>query len=75
MGPRYEAEYKQSTFQAVKVLEVMVDPDDEELTAQDQAEIDRSREWLKQNKPVPHDEVLAKYGLTMADFLLKTNGT
>ena len=53
----------------------MVDPDDEKLTAQDQAEIDRSREWLKQNKPIPHNEVLAKCGLTMDDFLLKTNGT
>ena len=54
------------------LLEAMVDPDDEELTAEDQADIDRSREWLKQNKPIPHDEVLAEFGLTMADFPLKT---
>ena len=26
------------------------------------------REWLKHNKPIPHDEVLAEFGLTLEDF-------
>jgi hypothetical protein len=25
-------------------------------------------EWLKHNPPIPHDEVLAEFGLTMADW-------
>ncbi len=27
-----------------------------------------SIEWLKHNKPIPHEEVLAEFGLTMEDF-------
>ena len=27
-----------------------------------------AREWLKHNKPIRHEEVLAEFGLTMADF-------
>ena len=29
-------------------------------------------EWLKHNEPIPHEEVLAEFGLTMADW--KTMG-
>jgi hypothetical protein len=25
-------------------------------------------EWLKHNEPIPHEEVLAEFGLTMADW-------
>jgi hypothetical protein len=25
-------------------------------------------EWLKHNQPIPHEEVLAEFGLTMADW-------
>ncbi len=27
-----------------------------------------TREWRKRNEPIPHEEVLADFGLTMADF-------
>lgn len=67
------------------LLEAMVDPvarslalaplDDEPLTPDESDALDRSEEWLKHNKPVPHEEVLAEFGLTMADFPLKKNGS
>ncbi|MBI5283011.1 MAG: hypothetical protein HY858_15100 [Candidatus Solibacter usitatus] len=66
------------------LLEAMVDPvalslaqaplDDEPLTREESDALDRSEESLKHNKPIPHEEVLAEFGLTMADFPLKDNG-
>ncbi len=66
------------------LLEAMVDPvarslahappDDEPLTREDSDALDRSEEWLKHNQPIPHEEVLADFGLTMADFPLKDHG-
>ena len=29
---------------------------------------DEARVWLQNNKPVPHDEVPAEFGLTMTDW-------
>lgn len=52
------------------LLEVMVDneDDDEELTEQDRAAIQAGLTSLDQNRGVPMEDVLADFGLTMADF-------
>jgi hypothetical protein len=62
----------------VGLLETIVDPvaaalrnaplEDEEISAEEEQAVAEAREWLKHNKPIPHEEVLAEFGLTMADF-------
>jgi hypothetical protein len=62
----------------VHVMEVMLDSmsrklanapvEDEEIGEEEERAAARAREWLKHNKPIPHEEVLAEFGLTMADF-------
>lgn len=62
----------------VHLMEVMLDPvsralanaplEDEEIGEEEERAVAESREWLKHNKPIPHEEVLAEFGLTMADF-------
>lgn len=62
----------------VHVMEVMLDPlsrklaaaplEDEEIDAEEERTAAAAREWLKHNKPIPHEDVLADLGLTMADF-------
>jgi hypothetical protein len=42
--------------------------EDEEISEEEEAAVARSKEWLKHNQPIPHEEVLAEFGLTMADF-------
>ena len=42
--------------------------EDEEISAEERARGGRRREWLKHNEPIPHEEVLAEFGLTMEDF-------
>ena len=56
------------------LLRTMVDPvsialanapiDDEPLTEEDREAIERSREWLKHNDPIPLEEVLSELGVT-----------
>jgi hypothetical protein len=60
------------------LMEVMLDPvsralasalaEDEEISAEEEQAVAEAREWLKHNKPIPHEEVLAEFGLAMADF-------
>jgi hypothetical protein len=60
------------------LLETMLDPvsralanapiEDEEIGAEEERAVAESREWLKHNKPIPHEEVLAELGLTLDDF-------
>lgn len=60
------------------ILQSMVDPvsrklalapfDDEPFTDEDRQAVAEADEWLKHNKPIPHEEVLADFGLTMADW-------
>lgn len=45
-----------------------ISPEDEEISAKEEHAVAESREWLKHNKPIPHEEVLAEFGLTMADW-------
>lgn len=62
----------------VHLMEVMTDPlaaalarapiDDEPLTEAERRAIDEADDWLKHNKPIPHEEVLAEFGLTMEDW-------
>jgi hypothetical protein len=62
----------------VQFLETIVDPsgsamrnapiEDEEISEEEEQAVAEAREWLKHNKPIPHEEVLAEFGLTMADF-------
>jgi hypothetical protein len=60
------------------LLETMLDPmsrtlanapvEDEEIGEEEERAVAESREWLKHNKPIPHEEVLAEFGLTSDDF-------
>jgi hypothetical protein len=38
--------------------------DDEPVTAEEEAAVKESREWLKHNKGIPHEQVLAELGVT-----------
>src|SRR3989442_1088843 len=60
------------------LLETMLDPlsraivnapvEDEQIGAEEERAVAEAREWLKHNKPVPHEEVMAEFGLTLEDF-------
>ena len=62
----------------VHLLRVMTDPverslanapvDDEPLTAEEIKALDASREWLKHNAGIPHEEVLAELGITQEEI-------
>jgi hypothetical protein len=62
----------------VGVIEAMLDPvslaianapiDDEPLTAEEENAIAESREWLKHNPGIPHEEVLAEFGITQEEI-------
>jgi hypothetical protein len=62
----------------VHLMEVMLDPvsralanappEDEEISEEEERAVAEAREWLKHNKPIPHEEVLADLGLSPADF-------
>lgn len=61
-----------------ELLATMVDPvqralamaplEDEEITEEEERAVAEAREWLKHNKPIPMEEILADFGLTAADF-------
>lgn len=60
------------------LLQSMLDPlaqklataeiDDEPLTDEERRSLDEAIEWSKHNKPIPMEEVLADFGLTIADW-------
>jgi len=62
----------------VGLLEAMLDPvsraianapiDDEPVTAEEEKALAESREWLKHNKGIPHEQVLAELGITQEDI-------
>ncbi|MBV8821118.1 MAG: hypothetical protein JO022_22365 [Acidobacteriaceae bacterium] len=43
-------------------------PEDEEISDEEEQAVAEAREWLKHNRPIPHEEVLAALGLTTADW-------
>ena len=54
----------------VHLLETMV-PSEEDADTLSHAEskaVAEADEWLQHNRPIPHEEVLAEFGLTMADW-------
>jgi hypothetical protein len=54
----------------VHLLETMVSPeeDGDTLSGAERRAITEADEWLRHNQPIPHEEVLAEFGLTMADW-------
>jgi hypothetical protein len=42
--------------------------DDEPISDEEMRAVEASREWLKTHAPIPHEEVLAEFGLTVEDF-------
>jgi len=62
----------------VHLLQVMTDPvaraiahapvDDEPLTEEEIKALDESREWLKHNEGIPHEQVLAELGITQEEI-------
>jgi len=60
------------------LLQAMLDPvsraianarvDDEPLTAEEAQALDEAREWLKHNRPIPHEQVLAELGITQEEI-------
>jgi hypothetical protein len=53
----------------VHLLETMVSAeDDDTLSESDLKAIAEADEWLKHNKPIELEEILADFGLTMADW-------
>ncbi len=60
------------------LLQVMLDPvsravanapvDDEALTAEEAHALAEARHWLKHNKPIPHEQVLAELGITRKEI-------
>ena len=54
----------------VHLLETMVSPEEDRdtLSNAERKAIGEADEWLKHNQPIPHEEVLAEFGLTMADW-------
>jgi hypothetical protein len=53
----------------VHLLETIVNAeDDDTLSQSDLKAIAAADEWLKHNKPIEHEEILADFGLTMADW-------
>ena len=54
----------------VHLLETMVPPeeDSDTLSPAEAKAIAEADEWSKHNEPIPHEQVLAEFGLTMADW-------
>lgn len=50
------------------LLEVFLDEDSDTLSPTEAAAIAEADEWSKHHEPIPHEEVLAEFGLTMADW-------
>jgi hypothetical protein len=62
----------------LSLLETMLGPvarslanfpiENEEIGEEEERAVAEAREWLKRNKAIPHEEVLAELGLSMDDF-------
>ena len=50
------------------LLESMLDP--EQIGEEEERAVEEAKQWLRENgdKGIPHEEVLADFGLTMDDF-------
>ena len=54
----------------VHLLETMVSPDEDSdtLSNAERKAVAEADEWLKHNQAIPHEDVLAEFGLTMNDW-------
>jgi hypothetical protein len=62
----------------VRLLEVIADPvarslanapvEDEPISEEEVRAVEGSKEWLKDHAPIPHEQVLAEFGLSLEDF-------
>jgi hypothetical protein len=52
----------------IHLLETIVAPGEETLSEHDRRAIAEADQWLEHNDPIPHQEILAELGLTMADW-------
>jgi hypothetical protein len=54
----------------VHLLETMIPPeeDSDTLSPAEAKAIAEADEWSKHNDPIPHEQVLAEFGLSMADW-------
>ena len=50
------------------LLEVFLDEDGDTLSPAEARAIAEADEWSKHNEPIPHEQVLAEFGLSMADW-------
>lgn len=50
------------------LLEVFLDEDGDNLSPAEAKAISESDEWSKHNAPIPHEQVLADFGLTISDW-------
>jgi len=47
----------------------MISPEERDtLSNAERKAVAEADEWLQHNDPIPHEEVLAQFGLTMADW-------
>jgi len=44
------------------------DEDGDTLSKAERRAVVEADEWLKNNRPIPHEDILAEFGLTMADW-------
>lgn len=54
----------------VHLLEAMVSPNEngDTLSDAERKAVAEADEWLKHKQPIPHEEVLAEFGLTTAEW-------
>lgn len=52
----------------VHLLETFLDEDGDTLSPAEAKAIAEADEWSKHNAPIPHEQVLAEFDLTVADF-------
>src|SRR6266478_5090860 len=52
----------------VHLLESFLAEDRDTLSDAERKAISEADQWLKHNQPIPHEQVLAEFGLTMADW-------
>lgn len=50
------------------LLEVFLDEDSDTLSPAEAKAIAEADGWSKHNEPIPHDQVLAEFGISMADW-------
>jgi hypothetical protein len=50
------------------LLEVMIHDEDEEISAEEEAAVARSKDWFQHNEGIPFEQVVADLGFTMDEI-------